>query len=30
MDMHLGVDHHSEIFKLGSNFLFDVLFEFLD
>ena len=28
--MHLGVDHRSDRFKLGSNVLFEVLFEFLD
>jgi hypothetical protein len=28
--MQLGADHHSDHFKLGSNVLFEVLFEFLD
>jgi hypothetical protein len=28
--MELGIDHHSDRFKLGSNILFEVLFDFLD
>jgi hypothetical protein len=30
MDMHLGPDHHRRKFKMGSNVLFDLLFEFFD
>jgi hypothetical protein len=29
-DMHLGADHRSDKFKLGSNVLFEVFFEFHD
>ena len=28
--MQLGANHHSDRFKTGSNFLFEVFFEFLD
>jgi hypothetical protein len=28
--MHLGVDHHSDRFNMGSNVLFERLFDFLD
>jgi hypothetical protein len=30
MDMKLGTNHHSDIFNMGSNFLFDLIFEFRD
>jgi hypothetical protein len=29
-DMQLGADHHSDRFKLGSNVLFELFFEFRD
>ena len=28
--MWLGTNNHSDVFKMGSNVLFEVLFEFLD